>query len=239
MQFSNSSPRNRFRVELSERDRISFKIDVIDSLNYDENLDSFIGIRQAREFEINNERKKVYPPFVLDESTPVVIYLNDKASMIPLSINMTGSISEVDFRRDKDGKAVIKYTIDIPSFALSFQKTVLRKYLQLYPEMFKDVILVQVGVDLTHIDLITLDAFQRVIGRRIEKLENELKKNKELEEEKRKELEREIKRYQELKKRLENQEQSLDFESEFEEDIISKGVLSYLYPGEGDSDVSD
>jgi hypothetical protein len=78
-----------------------------------------------------------------------------------------------------------------------------------------------------------------VIGRRIEKLENELKKNKELEEEKRKELEREIKRYQELKMRLENQKQSLDFESEFEEDIISKGVLSYLYPGEGDSDVSD
>jgi hypothetical protein len=152
---------------------------------------------------------------------------------------MTGSISKVEFPRDKDGKTVIKYTIDIPSLALSFQKTVLRKYLQLYPEMFKDVILVQVGVDLTHIDLITLDAFQRVIGRRIEKLEEELKKNKELEEEKQKELEREIKRYQELRKRLENQEQSLDFESEFEKDIISKGVLSYLYPGEGDSNVSD
>jgi hypothetical protein len=241
VQFSNRPPRNRFRVKLSERDRISFKIDVIDRLYYDENLDSFIGIRQAREFEINSKMKKVYHPFVLDESTPVVIYLNDKASMIPLSINMTGAISEVNFEEDKDGKTVIKYTIGIPSFALSFQKTVLRKYFQLYSktEMFEDVILVQVGVDLTHIDLITLDAFQRVIGRRIEKLENELKKNKELEEEKRKELEREIKRYQELKKRLENQEQSLDFESEFEEDIISKGVLSYLYPGEGDSDVSD
>jgi len=237
--FSNSSPRNRFIVELSKRDKFSFKIDVIDSLYYDETLDSFIGIRQAREFEINSNKKKVYHPFVLDESTPVVLYLNDKASMIPLSINMTGSISEVVFDRDKDGKTVIKYTIDIPSLALSFQKTVLRKYLQLYPEMFKDIIVVQVGVDLTHIDLITLDAFQRVIGRRIEKLEKELKKNKELEDEKQKELEREIKRYQELKKSLENHEQLLDFESEFEEDIISKGVLSHLYPGEDDSNVSD
>ncbi|BFI74605.1 PD-(D/E)XK nuclease family protein [Sulfurisphaera ohwakuensis] len=208
--FKNESSRNRFHIFMSRRERMSFKIDVLDSLYYDKDTDTFIGIRDVRDFEIY--KGKIRRPYVLEESTPIILYANDKASMIPLSINMTGSIVDVSFVRNKDGKTVVKYVIDIPSLALSFQKAILKKYLEIYPEMFKDVILVQVGVDLTHIDLIALDALQRVIGEKIEKMQESEKKKK----------------LKELQLRLEKEKERLDFESEFEPEI-SKDVLRYFY----------
>ena len=156
---SMSGQKNVVRITINPKDSTSFKIDVLDELWYDDESGSFVGVRELRPFE-----RRL--PFVLDERTPVVIYANDGSSTIPSSINMTGSIIDVEFVNDGK-RAQVVYRIDIPSPALQFQKQIFAKYSKIYPEMFKNVIIAQIGVDLTHIDLITLDAFHRIIGKKL------------------------------------------------------------------------
>ncbi|WP_221290290.1 PD-(D/E)XK nuclease family protein [Stygiolobus caldivivus] len=212
--FKNESSKNRFHIFMNRRERTSFKIDILDSMYYDRETDTFVGVRDIRNFEIN--KGKIRRPHVLEESTPIILYVNDRASMIPLSVNMTGSIVEVNPDKNKEGKETVKYVIDVPSLALSFQKIILKKYLEIYPEMFKDVIMVQVGVDLTHIDLIALDALQRVIGEKIEKIQGLKKKEK----------------LKGLLSSLEKEKERLDFESELGPEIMSEDVLRYFYSQE-------
>ena len=161
MDNPNSRQKNVVKITLDPKDPVSFKIDVLDELWYDDNSGTFIGVRELRSFERQT-------PFVLDERTPVVIYANDGSSTIPTSINMTGIILDVEFVNDGK-KTYVVYRIGIPSQALQFQKLIFAKYSKIYPQIFKDVIVAQIGVDLTHIDLITLDAFHRIIGKKLRK----------------------------------------------------------------------
>ena len=224
--FARDVPRSRFLISFdsTKRGRFSFKVDVVDQLYYDKSTSTLIGIRKLRNYEINKTTGRINRPYVLEESTPIILYVNDGPSALSLSINMTGSIDKVDFDRDNSGDQVVKYYIHIPSPALAFQEALMLKYLELYPNMFNDVLLVQIGVDLTHIDLITIDALQRVIGKKIEKLQ-ELEKEKKL---KKSDLEKK-KKLEEYYDILEKEKNRLDFESEF--GPVSENVLRFLNPG--------
>ena len=228
VRFAKDVPKNRFLISfssVSRGERFSFKVDVVDQLYYDKSTSTLVGIRGLRDYEINKTSGRINRPYVLEESTPIILYVNDGASTLPLSINMTGSINKVEFTRGSDGDYIVKYNIHIPSPALAFQEAILLKYLELYPDMFKDVILVQVGVDLTHIDLVTIDALQRVIGKRIERLQ-ELEKEKKL-----KGSDLEKKKLEEYYNLLEKEKNRLDFESEFGPELVSENVLRFLGSG--------
>ena len=228
VRFARDVPRNRFLVTFgnTKKERFSFKVDVVEQLYYDKDNSVLVGVRRLRDYEFDKASGRINRPYVLEESTPIILYANDGASTIPLSINMTGSIEDVKFVRDDNGNEVVKYYIHIPSPALAFQEAILLKYLELYPEIFRDVILVQVGVDLTHIDLITIDALQRVIGRRIEILQELEKKNKLNES-----ILKEKKKLEEYYNILEKEKNRLDFESEFGSDLVSENVLRFLSLG--------
>ena len=215
VRFTSNGPKSRFSIFFSSRDRYSFKIDVVDRLYYDEDKGVFVGVRKARDYEMSSSRK-IYHPHVLEESTPIILYANDNTSAIPLSINMTGAVHGVSFETDKEGDTIVKYFIHIPSPALSFQEVVFKKYLEAYPEMFTDVIIMQTGVDLTHIDLVTIDALQRVIGKKLEEIKDKDKKKK-------------IEQYYKI---LEKQKNWLDFETEFGPELVSENILRLLHSGD-------
>jgi hypothetical protein len=193
--------KNTIQIEMKGK-RTRFKVDVVNIIQYDEKEDTLVAERKVRDFEYSYPR-------ILYKGTPIVLFLNDNASRLPLSINMTGTVQNVDFVKSDNKIAKVKYEIGIPSPALGFQFHIIRKYLNIYPELFKNVIVVQTGVDLTHIDLLTLDVLQRVIGNKIENLQNSENKEK-------------LKKiYDDVRKKYED----LVIESEMDPELVSESIL--------------
>ncbi|CAC12519.1 hypothetical protein [Thermoplasma acidophilum] len=159
------------------------------------------GIRKLRNFEKDNKIS-----FVVPSGRTVLLTIMDSWNPL-LSISMFGIIFEVDSSEDQ-----IEYDIRIPSTILDFQMIIFMSYLNVKKPT--NILMFEVGVDLTQMELNSINELQRTLKKR--ENEGELKLNKD-------ELEKESKTEEQL-----IESEGKEIEKEGIEYAESEGLLETL-----------
>ncbi|BDB97444.1 PD-(D/E)XK nuclease family protein [Saccharolobus caldissimus] len=139
------------------------RVDVIDGI-YDS--DNFVIYRKIRDYEKNDGKLRV-----IREGKPVMLFLNDASRIPSLSLNLTARVDRVEIDND-----LVKYYINIPSSVFRYSLTLIKKYIEKYPELVKDSLFVETGVDLTSRELMTIDAIQRKLRDDSQKIMEKIEK---------------------------------------------------------------
>lgn len=139
--------------KMMEEETVDKRIDVIDEVEVVEN---YLKCRRAvRDYE---ERSMLQ---VIVEGRSVLLTPLDANDPL-LSVKLFGRVDEVNVVDDDKGKFV-EYVLSVPSRLLEFQKLIFSKYLSLNENYCRDLLMVEVDVDLTHMDLEALDVLQRAL----------------------------------------------------------------------------
>jgi hypothetical protein len=93
------------------------------------------------------------------EGKPVLIFLNDGAARLTFSVNLTARVD----RTSVIGNYVV-YEIGIPSMAFKAQYEIFKEYVRMRPEITVGTVMAETGVDLTGIELMAVDAMQRILN---------------------------------------------------------------------------
>ena len=93
------------------------------------------------------------------EGKPVSIFLNDGAARLTFSVNLTARVD----RTSVIGNYVV-YEIGIPSMAFKAQYEIFKEYVRMRPELTVGTVMAETGVDLTGIELMAVDAMQRILN---------------------------------------------------------------------------
>jgi hypothetical protein len=110
---------------------------------------------------------------------PVLVVFNDELSRrtaLSLGITLFGRVGSVEVNPLPDGGGTVSITVEPISNAFKYQFLVMGNYAnytkhnRYYNEMFSDVIVAEVNVDLTHMELQALAALQRMIRAKAEEL---------------------------------------------------------------------
>jgi hypothetical protein len=167
------------RSEISTNGRINMReirkrIDIIDNITtrVSNNLSLILeATRPIRNYEY--ERAITY---IINEGKTVLITIPyPRKDINPLlSINFFGKIDEVSIDNN-----IVSYTISLPSKVLRYQTLVFTKYLA--NNNFKDLIMVEIDVDLTRLELNAIDYLHRIINEDTEYTSSEEKDEKEKE----------------------------------------------------------
>jgi hypothetical protein len=150
------------------------RIDIIDNITtrVSNNLSLILeATRPIRNYEY--ERAITY---IINEGKTVLITIPyPRKDINPLlSINFFGKIDEVSIDNN-----IVSYTISLPSKVLRYQTLVFTKYLA--NNNFKDLIMVEIDVDLTRLELNAIDYLHRIINEDTEYTSSEEKDEKEKE----------------------------------------------------------
>lgn len=159
----------------SKTGEIRKRIDVIDNITVKKVSNNLSLILEAnrpiRDYE--NEKGITY---IINEGKTVLITIPyPRKDINPLlSINFFGKIDEVSIDNN-----IVSYTISLPSKILKYQTLVFTQYLD--NNNFNDLIMVEMDVDLTRLELNAIDYLQRIINEDTNYTSNEEKDEKERE----------------------------------------------------------
>lgn len=165
--------RQRILIDVGEKGQSIVRIDAIDELcnNRIDSTDfdsALVLCRKIRNYEKDNNKIRI-----VSKGKPVLFILNDGASYISLSLNLTARVDEVEIDSQN-----VKYYISIPSGAFRYSFAIMKKYLQEHSELIKDSLLIETGVDLTSRELMVIDALQRMLRKEAsDELKDENEKN--------------------------------------------------------------
>jgi len=150
---------------VSVESKVEKRIDVIEEVLIEE------GYLKCRRPIRDYERKKSHL-YVVTEGKTVLLSTLDADDPL-LSINLFGRVDEVNVIKDGN---VVEYVIGVPSKLLDFQRLLFSKYLLLYNEFCQNLLMIEVDVDLTHMDLEAIDLLQRALKEKVKegKLEKEI-----------------------------------------------------------------
>lgn len=93
------------------------------------------------------------------EGKPVTVFLRDVDEVV-FSSNFTGVVDHVDF-----GRGVVRVRVSFEGRFSKMSFFIARDLLSAEPELGRGVVAVEGNVDLTHIELMAIDAFQRSVKR--------------------------------------------------------------------------
>lgn len=139
------------------------RLDIIDGIL---DPDNFVIYREVRDYEKKDRKLRV-----IREGKPIMLFLNDGSRIPSLSLNLTARIDKVEVDND-----LVKYYINIPSSVFRYSLALIKKYIKKYPELVKDSLIVETGVDLTSRELMTIDAIQRKLRDDSQKIMEKIRK---------------------------------------------------------------
>ncbi len=152
--FFDSSLKSRMLVSRGS-DSSNFRVDVLDRIDPDPADDyALLGVRTTREYENDLDRFTV-----INEGKPVLVTSVDANNPL-LSINAFGRIDDIEILNDQQ----LVYRIGTPSKVLNYQMILFREYLRLKAGLNRNVFVFETNVDLTQMELNSIDALHERIG---------------------------------------------------------------------------
>jgi len=132
------------------KDMTQKRLDILDYVKF---VDGRIeGYRQIEEYERNDDII-----YVIGEGKPVLLSTLD-ANIPLLSINVFCRVDEVNVEDNK-----VYYIFSAPSKILEYQMLLFGRYINSYEHLRRNILIAEIDVDLTRLDLEAIDALQRYL----------------------------------------------------------------------------
>lgn len=191
-------------------DEFIYRVDLLDKLSISSEEEFILkGIRRIREFE-----KELF--YVVSEGKPVLLTPCDGPTPT-LSISLFGRVDKVEVHDDS-----MEYEIGLPSKLLKYQFLIYREYLRANPSIYgQNIFMFEVNVDLTQMDLSSIDALQRALKSESTDLHQEVEELGKISEE---EIEREINLLENIRSEILAEDSEADDFFKFLKNIITRGV---------------
>jgi hypothetical protein len=119
------------------------------------------GLRVRLRRPIREEEEKRHIPLTVREGKPAIIFLRD-ADEIIYSTNFTGNVDSVSVRGDE-----VNVVVSFEGKYTRLEYFLLKELVEREPNLKQGVVVIEGNVDLTHIELMSIDAFQRATKKAI------------------------------------------------------------------------
>lgn len=136
-----------------EEETVDKRIDVIDEV---EVAGNHLKCRRA----VRDYEKSGMLQVVVEGRSVLLVTLDSNDPL--LSIKLFGRVDEVNVVNHEKG-GVVEYVLSVPSKLLEFQRLLFSRYISLGEKYRRNLLMIEVDVDLTHLDLEALDALQRAL----------------------------------------------------------------------------
>jgi hypothetical protein len=148
-------------IKDKDKEKYDKRIDVLDEIRVDSKPPT-LSMYAKRSIRKHEEEQGIV--YVINERKPVFVamppYKPHKDLNFLLSINFFGRVDQVDVDYEK---RVVKYEIGLPSRILKYQMLIFSKYVANDVFNNNNLIMVEVDVDLTRMELYSIDYLQRIL----------------------------------------------------------------------------